>query len=90
MHSLGSQAIVDRLFPNMEVATSDGYNFALQFNCDQLLNPDKFLSDVSEIKRHLFGGPLERAFNALQVLKIELRLLFHPHWNLISLYFEGE
>ena len=74
--SLGSQAIVDRLFPNMEVQPSEGYNFSLQFNCDQLSNPDKFLSDVSEIKRHLFGGPLERAFNALQALNNKHNLFF--------------
>ena len=84
MHSLGSQAIVDRLFPNMEVPPSDGYNFALEFNCDQLPNPDKFLNDISEIKRHLFGGPLERAFNALQVRNmIELVFQFIPNISLL-------
>eukprot|EP01037_Dinobryon_pediforme_P023929 gene23929-25533_t len=50
----------------MEIAPESGYDFALRFDCDQLPNPDKFLNDLSDIKRHLFAGPLETAFNALQ------------------------
>jgi len=37
----------------------------LQFDCDSLQEPDKFLNDISEIKRHLIGGPLDHAFSKL-------------------------
>lgn len=65
LKSLGSQAVIDRLFPGAEVAPLPGYNFALQFDCDSLQEPDKFINDISEIKRHLIGGPLDNAFSKL-------------------------
>ena len=63
---MGTQEIVDRLFPGMQIAATDGFDFALQFDCDALADPAAFLVNVSQIKRNLFGGPLDRAFTALQ------------------------
>ena len=63
--SLGSQELIDKLFPGCEVTPDEGYNLALQFNCDSLTNPQEFLDSISELKRHIAGGPLDRAFTAL-------------------------
>lgn len=63
---MGAQTLLDRLFPGMEVPPVEGYNYALQFDCDNLpVDPTQFLNSVSELKRHLLGGPLDRAFDAL-------------------------
>jgi actin related protein 2/3 complex subunit 2 len=53
------------MFPGMEITPETGYDFALQFDCDALKDPDTFLISICEIKQHIFGGPLERAFDAL-------------------------
>jgi len=65
LKSLGSQELINKLFPGCEVAPNEGYNLALQFNCDSLTKPQEFLDSISELKRHLAGGPLDRAFTAL-------------------------
>lgn len=62
---MGSQALLDRLFPGMEVAPDQGFNIALQFDCDNLANPQQFLEEISNVKRHIFGGPLDSTFTAL-------------------------
>ncbi len=62
---MGSQAVIDRLYPNMEVTPSDGYNLALQFDCDALPDPSTFLLNISELRKNVMGGPLDRAFSAL-------------------------
>jgi len=61
----GSQVVIDRLFPGMEVTPLPGFNVAIQFDCDTLTNPTEFLNNISELKRNVFGGPLDRAFTGL-------------------------
>ena len=70
---LGAQDLLDKLFPNMEISPADGYNYALQFDCDNIpsADPTQFLTSISELKRHLAGGPLDRAFTALAAKKSE-------------------
>lgn len=66
MKKLGAQTVLDRLFPGMEIAPAEHYNYALQFDCDNLpCDATQFLNSISELKRHLLGGPLDRAFDAL-------------------------
>jgi len=65
LKKMGSQEVIVRLFPGMEVAPSSGYNLAIQFDCDSLTDPATFLTNISELKKHVFGGPLDRSFSAL-------------------------
>lgn len=58
--------MLDRLFPGMQVTPSDGFNVALQFDCDSLTDPARFLENISDLRKLVAGGPLDRALNALQ------------------------
>lgn len=62
---MGSDDLLESLFPGMQTAPDAGFDFALQFDCDILRDPPQFLERISEIKRHLLGGPMDRAFTAL-------------------------
>jgi hypothetical protein len=69
---LGAKELLNRLFPNMEITPTEGFNYALQFDCDAIPgDPTQFLNTVSELKRHISGGPLDRAFEALLAKKSE-------------------
>jgi actin related protein 2/3 complex subunit 2 len=60
---IGSKQLFDKIFPNMIVQPDNGYNFAIQFNLDNLPNDrNKFLSDCCNLKRHMMGGPIDVAF----------------------------
>ena len=63
---MGSQTVIDRLYPSMEVSPDEGYVFAIQFNCDTISDRPKFLENVSDMKRNIFGGPMDLAFTELQ------------------------
>ncbi|KAJ1440524.1 arp2/3 [Ochromonadaceae sp. CCMP2298] len=67
LKKLGAQEVLDRLYPGMEIPPDKTYNYALQFDCDNLPVSDKgaFLTCVAELKRNLASGPLDRAFSAL-------------------------
>ena len=60
---VGSKQLLDKLFPNMNVKPDNGYNYAIQFDLDNLSNDrNKFLSDCCNLKRHMMGGPIDVAF----------------------------
>jgi len=61
LRRLGSDIILNRLFPGLETTPEDGYDYALEFNCDNISNPESFLNAISELKRHISVGPLELA-----------------------------
>lgn len=63
---LGSQKVIDREFPGMEVAPEVGYTLSLQFDCDKLKDPKRFLDQISDLKKLVFCGPMDLAFTALQ------------------------
>ncbi len=65
MCRMGAQAVIDRLFPGNEVPPTDGYNLAIRFDCDTLTDPSTFLINISELRKNIMGGPLDRAFSAL-------------------------
>lgn len=71
LKSMGSQEVIDRLFPGMEVESNDtNYNMSLQFDCDNIPgDPLVFLENISELKRHILGGPMDKAFTALEANK---------------------
>ena len=59
----------------MQTPPDSGFDFALEFDCNTLSNPAEFLSTVSDLKRHVLGGPIENAFKALsdgQLSSLEL------------------
>lgn len=65
MRSLGSQEVIDRLYPNCEIKPAEGFNVALQIDCDNINDRERFLLNVGEIRKNIMGGPLDRAFLAL-------------------------
>jgi actin related protein 2/3 complex subunit 2 len=65
LKQMGSQAVIDRLFPGCETTPADGYNLAIQFDCDTLTDPAAFLTNVSELRKNVMGGPLDHAFSNL-------------------------
>jgi len=68
----GSQAVLDRLFPGLETAPDAGFQVALEFDCDRIAGEKAvFLEKISELKRHVFGGPLDKAFTALSAGRSE-------------------
>lgn len=62
---LGTQDVFNRLFPGMQTPPDDGFNYALEFNCDSIADPEKLLNDLSDLKRHALSGPLEKSFQSL-------------------------
>lgn len=65
LKSLGSDEILSRHFPGMETTPDAGFDLALEFDCDNIQNPEPFLNAISELRRHVAAGPYERAFQAL-------------------------
>lgn len=57
---------MNKLYPGLEVKPDSGYNFALEFDLNKVTDGENLLKNVSEIKRNLLAGPLDRAFTALQ------------------------
>lgn len=49
----------------METRPDAGFDVAIEFDCDNLANPEETLTQLSQIKRHILGGPLHKAFTAL-------------------------
>lgn len=66
LSSMGSQEVLTRLYPGCEIAPMQGFNVAIQFDCDNLPAPaEQFLGTVAELRRNVIGGPLDRAFSAM-------------------------
>jgi actin related protein 2/3 complex, subunit 2 len=61
----GSDQLLAHHFPGMETRPDAGYDLALEFNCDNLANPEETLNQISQLKRHILGGPIHAAFSAL-------------------------
>lgn len=62
---MGATELLGRHFPGMETRPDAGYDVAVEFDCDNLPNPEETLSQLAQIKRHILGGPLHKAFTAL-------------------------
>jgi actin related protein 2/3 complex subunit 2 len=61
----GSKEVIDRIFPNQEASPDEGYDMAIEFDCDNLSNPDEFLEYISNLKMYVMSGPVDRALTAL-------------------------
>lgn len=64
--------MMSQYFSGMETAPDSGYDVAIEFDCENLSNPEATLEAVSNIKRHFIGGPMDRAFSALARKKGEV------------------
>jgi actin related protein 2/3 complex subunit 2 len=62
----GSSDLLAKLFPGLETTPDATFDVALTFDCDKYANNTEFLSSISQIKRHLLGGPMYTAFSALE------------------------
>lgn len=63
---MGSQDIINRLFPGAERPPPAGFDIALEFDCDNIgSDPEEYLNNISELKRNVAAGPLNNAFTAL-------------------------
>eukprot|EP01031_Cornospumella_fuschlensis_P045807 gene45807-56063_t len=66
LKSNGSKEVMDRVYPGMEIPPAAGFNVAIQFDCDALPGPaEQFLNTVSELRRNMMAGPLDKAFSAM-------------------------
>lgn len=54
-----------KVFPGLEKSPDAGFNVCLEFDADKYANNTAFLNNVADIKRHLLGGPLVKAFDDL-------------------------
>ena len=66
----GTQDIINKLFPGLEVEADVGFAVAIQFDCDALpecyATPAEFLAIIIDMKKYIIGGPLIHAFTALE------------------------
>jgi actin related protein 2/3 complex subunit 2 len=77
----GSQEALDQLFPGMLVAPDAGFDICVQFDCSTLTDKETFLNNISQLKRHVIGGPIKKAFEAcvagsadgMSVMKLDYR-----------------
>ena len=62
----GGTAKLGAIFPGMLSDADSGYDVALEFDLDTLKDPADFLEQMSDVKKHLIGAPMEVALNALK------------------------
>jgi hypothetical protein len=63
--SLGSAELLDELFPGMVTTPDDGFDIAVEFDCENVADPEEFLESISLLKRHMIGGPIRKALLSL-------------------------
>ncbi len=66
----GSKDKLNALFPGMLTAAEDGFDVCLEFDLDKLKDPNDFLEQISDVKKHILGGPMEAAMKALVAGKV--------------------
>lgn len=62
---LGSADLLDELFPGMVTAPDEGFDIAIEFDCENVAEPEEFLESISLLKRHVIGGPIRKALMTL-------------------------
>jgi actin related protein 2/3 complex subunit 2 len=61
----GASDLLDELFPGMVTSPDAGFDVAIEFDCENVADPEEFLESISLLKRHVIGGPIRRALAAL-------------------------
>ena len=62
---LGSADLLDELFPGMVTSPDTGFDIAIEFDCENVADPEEFLESISLLKRHVIGGPIRKALLTL-------------------------
>jgi len=62
----GTEELVNRVYPGMEVEPEEGYDLAVQINMDEVGDPEGMLMAASDIKRNVLGGPIHTSLMALK------------------------
>eukprot|EP01041_Mallomonas_annulata_P009037 gene9037-18716_t len=65
LRRMGTEAVLNRLFPGLQMTPDASYDFALEFDCDTLTDRENMTNNISNLKNVVFGGPLDNAFQAL-------------------------
>lgn len=87
LRKFGADVVLERLYPGMQTTPELGFDFALQFDCSSIAEPQKFLTDISELKRNICSAPLDKAFTALSEGKLsELELMTVAYRKTESMY----
>lgn len=66
----GSADKLNAIFPGMLAEPDAGYDVALEFDLDTISDPNDFLEQISDVKKHIIGAPMENAFKALLAGKV--------------------
>ena len=66
----GSNDILQRYFPNLEITPENGYDYAIKIDCDNyssssVKEKEDLIDKVSHIKKYCECGPLEKSFTLL-------------------------
>ena len=85
-HRNGTTDLLNRIFPDIQVTPDPTFHFCLQFDCDKFTNNTEFLNNVSQLKRHILGGPLDRAFTDLDKGNAPGSLSVYPYRMSETLY----
>jgi len=83
----GTSSVVESLYPGAKSKPEEGYDFAIEFDCNTLSNPTKFLTDVCELKRNILSGPLFSAFTALKNKESEALPAVKIHYRKTDIMF---
>jgi len=67
----GAKDYLEELFPGMVTSPDNGFDIAVEFDCENVANPEEFLESISMLKRHVIGGPIRKALSALMNNKAE-------------------
>jgi|MDTB01.2.fsa_nt_gb actin related protein 2/3 complex subunit 2 len=61
----GTKSKIAKQYPGMETDPDEGYDMALEFDCDSLENPAKTLEDVANLRMHILTAPIDAAMDSL-------------------------
>ena len=50
----------------MVTTPDEGFDIAVEFDCENIAEPEEFLESISLLKRHVIGGPIRKALSALE------------------------
>ena len=61
----GSKEVLEAMFPGMLVKAEEGFDVAVEFDCDKVEDKEGFLEKISNLKLHCESAPLLKAFQSL-------------------------
>ena len=64
--TMGAKEKLEELFPGFLAEPDEGFDVALEFDLDTLADGPAFLNNISNVKKHILGAPIEVAFRNLE------------------------